>query len=67
MNLIMSITGLTASAAAAVLNVLDYASWIGALLSLTGVGIAAAGAIFAYRVAIKKILIEKGKQAAIQF
>ncbi|AQR78818.1 hypothetical protein ABNB59_01730 [Paenibacillus larvae] len=63
----MSIAGLTASAAAAVLNVLDYATWVGTLLTFTEVGIGAAAAIFAYRVAIKKIVIEKGKQAAIQF
>lgn len=51
----MSIAGLTASAAAAVLNVLDYATWVGTLLTFTEVGIGAAAAIFAYRVAIKKL------------
>jgi len=63
----MSISGLTAGAAATVLNVLDYATWVGTLLTFTGIGIGAAAAIFTYRVAIKKIVIEKGKQAAIQF
>lgn len=62
----MKLTGLSFGAAGLVLKVLDYATWISLLVSLTGIGIGAASLIIAYRFAIQKILWTKGKHEAIQ-
>ncbi len=66
MNQIMSLTGLSFGAASLVFKVLDYASYISLLMALTGIGIAAAAAIIAYRFTIQKLAISAGKHAAIQ-
>lgn len=66
MNKIMQLTGCSVAVAGVILQYLDYAAWVGALISLTGIGLTAAGAIIAYRIAIKKVLWSAGKAAAIQ-
>jgi hypothetical protein len=66
MNKIMSLIGCSISTAGLVLALIDIATLISLLVSLTGIGITAAAAIIAYRIAIKKILWTAGKAAAIQ-
>lgn len=66
MNKIMTLTGLSLTAAGLVLKYLDYASWVALLCSLTGIGLAAGAAVLAYRFTIKKILFSVGAHAAIQ-
>lgn len=66
MNKIMSLIGCSLSTASLILSLIDVATWVGLLVSLTGIGVTAGAAIIAYRVAIKKVLMTAGKAAAIQ-
>lgn len=65
MTKIMELTGLSATAAGTVLLFIDAASFIGLIISLTGIGVAAAAAVVAWRFAIKQTLATAGKAAAI--
>lgn len=64
---IVNMIGVSAQVAGIILSVLDWATWISLLVSLTGVGAAAAGAILSYRFAILAVAKKAGKQAAILF
>lgn len=66
MNKIMSLIGCSLSTASLILSLIDVATWVGLLVSLTGIGVTAGAAIIAYRVTIKKVLMTAGKAAAIQ-
>ncbi|RFA33136.1 hypothetical protein CAI16_15680 [Virgibacillus dokdonensis] len=64
-NLIMSLTGISSTAASVVLRWIDVASALSVLLFLTGIGAAAGAAIWSYRIAIGA-LKKTNKNAAIQ-
>ncbi|SFE03159.1 hypothetical protein SAMN05216238_107131 [Lentibacillus persicus] len=65
MNQIMSLTGLSFTAAGTVLAYLNVATFLGLLLSLTGIGAAAGATIMAYRATILATKAAAGRAAAI--
>ncbi|MGG3572598.1 hypothetical protein ABES25_23700 [Bacillus gobiensis] len=65
MNQIMSLTGLSATTASFVLNMLDVATALSVLLFLTGIGSAAGAAVWSFRMTIGAIA-KTSRNAAIQ-
>jgi len=61
--LIRSLIGCSASAAATILDYLDWISYASLLLSLTGIGASASAAVWAYRATILG-LSRAGRRAA---
>ncbi len=61
--MIMGLIGSSASAAATILNYLDWIAWASLLLSLTGIGASASAIIWAYRATILG-LSRAGRRAA---
>lgn len=64
MNKIVGLIGCSMDVAGVILSVLDVASWISILVSLTGIGAAAAATVIGYRAAITAVAKEAGKKAA---
>lgn len=62
--LIANLTGLSLSAAGIVLDALGWVSWLSLLMSLTGIGAAAAGAVWAQKATIMGITRMAGRYAA---
>lgn len=62
MNKIVGLIGCSMDVAGVILSVLDVASWISILVSLTGIGAAAAATVIGYRAAITAVAKEAGKK-----
>ncbi|SHI11472.1 hypothetical protein [Clostridium intestinale] len=64
MNKIVGLIGCSLQAAGVILSVLDVATWISVLVSLTGIGAAAGAVVISYRAAIMAVAKAAGKEAA---
>ncbi len=64
MNRIVQLIGCSFATAGTILSVLDYATWLALLCSLTGIGASAGAAILAYKATISTVARTAGRYAA---